>query len=184
MKCTFCGWKNPTTVFFCRRCGVQLINSSSGILPVPFPTTDVLASKGIERAPRAKQGRAWRFIWIILVCLLIGGAGIAWWMISASQSTTAISQTLQTYCSALQQGNYQQAYNQWVGGTQMSESDFAYTQKSKAQTTNCEINNISAANVSAQATLTLFYADGSSAVDQVNLVLANGVWKIKGQSLS
>jgi hypothetical protein len=184
VKCTYCGWKNPATVTFCRKCGTQLLSPSHESTPISFPATDSLPGWEIEHEPRAKRKVVWRVFWIVLICLLIAGAGITWWARNTSQSTTAISQTLQTYCNALQSGDYQQAYNQWTSSTQMSEADFAYTQKNKAKITECEISTVSAQSSSAQASLTFFFADGSTAVDQISLVLENGIWKIKGQSLS
>jgi len=184
VKCTYCGWKNPATVTFCRKCGTQLLSPSRENTLISFPATDSLPDREIEDTPRAKRKIGWRVFWIVLICLLIAGAGITWWARSASQSTSAISQTLQTYCNALQSGDYQQAYNQWTSSTQMSEADFAYTQNSKAKIAECEISTISAQSSSAQANLTFFFADGSTAIDQISLVLENGLWKIKSQSLS
>ncbi len=182
MKCRSCGWNNPDTVTFCRKCGVQLVSSSLEQAWTSFPVPDALASFPAEQV-RTKRRGMWRVIWIVLACLLIGGAGMTWWIISTHQASTGVTQTLQAYCSALQNADYPQAYAQWATGTQMNESDFAYTQQRTAKVTTCETGALSITNTTAQATLTFFYADGSSAVNQINLTLENGVWKIKSQTL-
>jgi hypothetical protein len=134
--------------------------------------------------PRRKRKVAWPLVWLLLICLLLAGAGVTWWIVGTTQPNAAISQTLQAYCTALRQGNYQQAYNQWASGTLMSEADFAYVQKNRGQMTGCEISSVSIENSSANAKLSFSYVNGSTAVDQVSLVLENGVWKIKGQALN
>ncbi len=184
MKCNYCGWKNPATVTFCRKCGASLVDSMEGNARTSFPASDAPAEGTFSPRPPVKRKRVGRLILGILVLLVLIGAGAAWWIVSTSQSTTAISQTLQTYCNALQHADYQQAYDQWTTSIQMNETDFAYVQKNKARTTGCAINSISKGNTSALANLTFFFADGSTASDQVNLVLENGIWKIKSQSLS
>ena len=184
MKCTYCGWKNPATVTFCRKCGAPFVDSVEENARASFRVSDAPTDGNARQKPRSKRKMAWRLIWVVLACLVLGGAGTVWWITSAAQSTTAISQTLQTYCNALQHADYQQAYEQWTSSVQMSETDFAYVQKNKARTTGCTINSISKGDTSAQANLTFFFADGSTAADQVNLVLENGIWKIRSQSLS
>lgn len=42
-------------------------------------------------------------LWVVVACLLLGGAGISWWAITMMQARAGVTQTLQTYCSALQQ---------------------------------------------------------------------------------
>jgi hypothetical protein len=93
-----------------------------------------------------------------------------------------VAQVLQAYCRALRNAQYPQAYAQWLTGTQMSENDFAYTQQGKPKLTACETGTIAITNATAQAMLTFSYADGSSVTDQINLVMEQGVWKLKSQS--
>jgi flagellar basal body-associated protein FliL len=145
--------------------------------------SDALTSLNAEHT-RAKRKVMWRVIGIVLACILIAGAGVTWWVMSASQASGGVTQTLQTYCNALQAADWQQAYDQWSKTTQMSKTDFAYTQENKPKVTGCETGAISTTNSTALTTLTFFYADGSSAADQMNLVLEDGAWKIKSQSLS
>jgi len=183
VKCIYCGWKNPDTVTFCRKCGAQLTISSPDKPLVSFPVSDALTSLNAEHA-HARRRAIWRVVWIALAVVLIGGAGITWWVTSATQASADVTQTLQTYCSAFKNANWQQAYDQWSNTTQMSEKDFEYTQQSKSKVIECETGTISTASSTAQATLTFFYANGSSAADQINLIQENGVWKIKSQSLS
>ena len=183
MKCTSCGWKNPETVNFCRKCGALLVGSPE-TAQSSFPALATSAGMNAGSVARTRRRSGRRILWIVLICLLIVGGGITWWLVSAPQSTAAITQTLQTYCNALRSGDYQQAYSEWASSTQMSESDFAYVQKNKGKITSCEITSISSGSSSAQANLTLSYASGSAIADQINLVLEQGQWKIKGQSAS
>lgn len=207
MKCTHCGWKNPATVTFCRKCGARLSDTStssttlssreltavrrSGVLTnnsgVLNSNSGVLTSNYSEYneyPADARRRRIRPLIWLLLALLLLGGGGLAWWIISANQPANGVMTTLQTYCNGLESANYHLAYQQWSSNTQMSESDFTYTQNSKPKTTGCTVNNISVSGATAQASLTFVYINGSSVVDQINLVLENGNWKIKSQSLS
>ncbi|HEY0754142.1 MAG TPA: zinc ribbon domain-containing protein [Ktedonobacteraceae bacterium] len=188
MKCTQCEWKNPATVKFCRKCGAPLPGAFSRDL-IAFPTSGALISEYTDydeslSYPQPKRRRIHPLIWIILIGLLLIGGGATWWVINTTQPSHGVTQTLQAYCSALQIPDYHRAYQQWSSSTQMSEADFTYTQQSKARTKGCDIGAISITNSSAQVSMTLFFADGSSALDQITLVQEGGVWKIKSQSLS
>lgn len=183
MTCTNCGWKNPATVTFCRKCGA-LLTSRSEESQISSSASATSARKDAKPVLRTRRKATWRLLWLLCACLLIAGAGITWWLVSTPQSTAAISQTLQTYCHALQSGDYQQAYNQWASSTKMNEADFAYVQNNKGKITTCEVSNIAENNASAQAKLAFSYANGNTIVDQLDLVLEQGKWKIKGQSAS
>ncbi|HEX7734681.1 MAG TPA: hypothetical protein VF458_07455 [Ktedonobacteraceae bacterium] len=149
----------------------------SGILTSEYSEYDESPTEGKRKGIRP-------LIWLILIIFLLAGGGIAWWIISANQPANGVTQTMQTYCDALKNENYHLAYQQWSSSTQMSESDFTYTQKSKSRTTGCSVSNISVTDATAQASLNFVYTNGNSVVDQINLVQENGIWKIKSQSLS
>jgi hypothetical protein len=171
MRCASCGWKNPESVTFCRKCGTRL----------RIPQSSVFLSNASPSRLHRRRSK-WRFLWIGFLLLILGGGGFVWWEMNASH--VSASQTLQTYCSALTQGNYQQAYEQWASTASqgVSKASFLYIYQHEAKIMNCVVSSVSEGNSSASGTITCLYADGSRQIITLDLVIENGVWKILGQT--
>lgn len=198
MRCVHCGMVNPDTVIFCQNCGWRVAGTQSAMRSSSFPPYVPPADKFLpkpsspqntsppivsHRAHRTRRRDMWRFGWVVLA-LLIAGAGLALLVANSPQPTASASQTLLTYCDALQRGDYQQAYKQWTSGVrqQMSEADFAYYYQSRRKVTTCTVSNVSVDNSSAEGTLSLTFEDGSAVTAIVLLVMEQGTWKIQGQN--
>jgi hypothetical protein len=111
-------------------------------------------------------------------------AGLALLIANAPQSSASVSQVLLTYCDAMKRGDYQQAYEQWTSSyrQQMTEADFAYYYQSRAKVTTCVVSNVSQGSSSATGTISLSFANGSIATNEMQLIMENNAWKIHGQT--
>jgi len=198
MRCVHCGMVNPETVIFCQNCGMRVAGTQrakgSSSFPPHTPPADSLLSKRSSRqdtslpavsqlAYRTRRRNLWHLSWLVLA-LLIAGAGLALLIANSPQPAASASQTLLTYCDALQRGEYHQAYEQWTSSVrqQLSEADFAYYYQSRRKVTTCTVSNVSVDNSSAMGTVSLTFADGSAVTAIVLLVMEQGTWKIQGQN--
>jgi len=198
MRCGHCGMVNPDTVIFCQNCGwrvavVQRVMESSsspphapaaGSLPPMRPSLQDRARPVVSRREQhASRRNLRRLIWLALA-LLVVAAGLIFLIVNSPQPAASASQTLLTYCDALQRGDYQQAYEQWTSSVrqQMSETDFAYYYQSRRKVTSCTVSNVSVNNSSAQGTLSLTFEDGTAVTAIALLVMEQGTWKIQGQN--
>ncbi len=198
MRCVHCGMVNPDTVIFCQNCGWRVAGTQSAMgsssFPPHIPPADSLppmrssrldtSLPGVSHRAHRTRGRGlWRLSWVVLA-LLIAGAGLAWLIANSPQPAASASQTLLTYCDALQRGEYHQAYEQWTSSVrqQLSEADFAYYYQSRRKVTTCRVSNVSVDNSSAMGTVSLTFADGSAVTAVVLLVMEQGTWKIQGQN--
>ena len=198
MRCVHCGMVNPETVIFCQNCGWRVAGTQSAMGPSSFPPHTPPADSLLpmrssrldtslpvvsHRAHRTRGRGLWRLGWVVLA-LLVVGAGLALLIANSPQPAVSASQTLLTYCDALQRGEYHQAYEQWTSRVrqQMSEADFAYFYQSRRKVTTCVVSNVSVDNSSAMGTVSLTFADGSAVTAVVLLVMEQGTWKIQGQN--
>src|SRR6266581_4641916 len=157
MRCVHCGMVNPDTVIFCQNCGWRVAGTQSAMGSSSFPPHIPPA----DSLPPMRSSR-----------------------LDTSLPAASASQTLLTYCDALQRGEYHQAYEQWTSSVrqQLSEADFAYYYQSRRKVTTCRVSNVSVDNSSAMGTVSLTFADGSAVTAVVLLVMEQGTWKIQGQN--
>ncbi|HKF38997.1 MAG TPA: hypothetical protein VKB35_19020 [Ktedonobacteraceae bacterium] len=198
MRCVRCGMINPETAIYCQNCGWLVVGQpratgSSSFPPYIPPAGSPLSTRPLhketslpvasQRAYRVTRRPLWRLAWVALA-LLVAVAGLAFFIANSPQPAASASQTLLTYCDALQRGEYQQAYEQWTSSVrqQLSEADFAYYYQSRRKVTSCVVSNVSVDNSSAMGTLSLTFADGSAVTATVLLVMEQGTWKIQGQN--
>ena len=116
--------------------------------------------------------RLWITFGIIAAVLLVGGIIIA--------NLPSPSKTLDNYCGALQNGDGQTAYNQLSPGLQSKTAEgllaFAL---SFNKVTSCTHDTPSVSGNSANANLTIVYANGQTVNEEVFLVQdSSGTWKI------
>ncbi len=155
------------------------------------PAAPVSARKAAgSSTTRPASGRAWLFIGISGLVLLVLIVGSVVFFLNHSFATTSnpASQTLSTYCNALVRGDYQTAYAQLASGmkNQLRESDFAYSWRAQ-KVSSCTVDTSSASasscsSTTCSGTITFFFSDGSSSTDQYQLILENGQWKIQSQT--
>jgi hypothetical protein len=101
------------------------------------------------------------------------------WKINYQKVRSTPSVTLNTYCNALVQGDFQTAYNQFSSSYQgqQSESQFAASFPD-GKPTDCTISNVDDNAGTGQVTMTI---KGSQATYDETLVKENGTWKIKSE---
>ncbi|HZU70148.1 MAG TPA: FHA domain-containing protein [Ktedonobacteraceae bacterium] len=125
-------------------------------------------------APPARQSR--RTLWIVLgvVGVVIVLAILLFAVVAANASTP--TKTLDTFCNAIKNRDYQTAYNQLSSfrQTQISEADFANFFSSA---TSCSYSTPAVNGSSATTTLT-FFTNSGSVNGATNMVQENGTWKI------
>ncbi|HLH61324.1 MAG TPA: FHA domain-containing protein [Ktedonobacteraceae bacterium] len=124
--------------------------------------------------PPARQSR--RTLWIVLgvVGVVILLAIVLFAVVAANASTP--QKTLDTFCNAIKNRDYQTAYGQLSSfrQTQISEADFANFFSSA---TSCTYSTPAVNGSSATTNLT-FFTNSGSVNGATNMVQENGVWKI------
>ena len=105
------------------------------------------------------------------------------WKISDQQFISTPTETLLTYCSALQAQDYQTAYDQLSSSakSQETEAQFAANFKS-VKLTACTVSNVN--DTAGTGTITYGVSNGNSTVQVVldyTLVKENGSWKINSE---
>lgn len=129
------------------------------------------------RAPPSTQPqkKSRRGLWITLG--VIGGVLVLGFIllvvIGANVSTP--TKTLQTYCGALKQRDYQTAYNQLSQGQHSLQSESQFAAQFKSGLTDCLVSNVD--DSAGTGTVTYVGSNGSAAADEI-LVDENGTWKI------
>jgi hypothetical protein len=90
-----------------------------------LPQQDEDAGKPGEEARGKKRRAFWLIPLIVVVCLLVVGAALYGVLTYVNRSTPM--KTLDAFCTDLQNGQYQQAYDQFSSNlqTQFTEADFA-----------------------------------------------------------
>lgn len=118
-------------------------------------------------------------LWIgLAVIVLLITAGVVFFLF---QNRSSPEKALDAYCSALNSGDYQTAYNQLSSGlqSQFTESQFVTAASEKySQVSSCAYGSPSASGSAAASTLTLSYAAVSKEDAAVSLVQQNDAWKI------
>lgn len=136
------------------------------------PLTDIPATAQPQRKSRLA-------LWIgLAVIVLLVAAGIGFFLF---QNRSSPGKALDSYCSALQSGDYQTAYNQLSSGlqSQFTESQFAGAASEKySQVSSCAHGSPDDAGSTATTTLTLSYAAVSKEDAAVSLLQENNAWKI------
>jgi len=94
--------------------------------------------------------------------------------------------TLNTYCYALTNKDYQTAYDQFSSlvKSQVAEADYA-TNESQGESTvggisRCTVSDVSESGTSATGTITFFAGNGQSGASHYMLTNEGGFWKISG----
>ena len=135
-------------------------------------------------APVVPQRRSRRGLWIALSIIggvvLLGciGCGVLVFAVGLAASTP--TKTLDTFCTALKNGDYQTAYNQLSNRLQSggSESEFAQA-FSTDKVSSCTYDSLNTSGSSATANLRIGYNSGRSENDTATLIQdSNSVWKI------
>jgi hypothetical protein len=94
--------------------------------------------------------------------------------------------TLNTYCFALTNKDYQTAYDQFSSFIKSQVTESAYeTNESQGDSsvggiTKCTVSNVSESGASATGTITFFAGNGQSAASHYTLTDEGGFWKISG----
>jgi hypothetical protein len=101
------------------------------------------------------------------------------WKIDAQKLRETPSVTLNDYCNALLQGDYQSAYNQFSSTYQgqVSESKFAAS-FSDGKPTDCKISNVD--DTAGKGVVTMTFK-GTPVLNDETLVNENGTWKINSE---
>jgi len=134
----------------------------------------------VSAAQPSQKKRTGLIIAVVILLLLVIGGGIAGYLY-LNRSTSTPVQTLDTYCSSLQSGDYQSAYNQLSSSLQGSftESQFANAESDKnSKTSSCTHTSPMISGNSATATLMLGYGSVASESASVTLIQESGTWKI------
>lgn len=124
-----------------------------------------------------RKGRLALWIGLAVIVLLIA-AGVGFFLL---QNRSSPEKALDAYCSSLQSGDYQTAYNQLSSGlqSQFTESQFVAAASEKySQVSSCAHGSPDASGSTAASTLTLSYAAVSKEDAAVSLVQENNAWKI------
>ena len=105
------------------------------------------------------------------------------WKINAQQIISTPTETLLTYCSALQSQDYQTAYDQLSSSqhSQQSEVQFA-ANFNKIKVTECAVSNVN--DTAGTGTITSTLSNSSTTVQVVldyTLVKENGSWKLNSE---
>jgi limonene-1,2-epoxide hydrolase len=100
------------------------------------------------------------------------------WKINNEQVHSTPTVTLNTYCNALKQQDYQTAYNQLSSDNQSrtKEADFA-NGFSADKVTDCSVSNVD--DNAGTGTISYTLADGKTGTADYTLVQENGIWKLK-----
>jgi hypothetical protein len=102
------------------------------------------------------------------------------WKISNEQEHSTPTSTLNDYCSALKQGDYQTAYNLLSSGQQGQQTEAQFAASfSGLKTTDCALSNVN--DTAGTGTITFTYDNGKTGSADYTLVQENGTWKINGQ---
>ena len=159
--------------------------SWAGAAPAPVPgqfdAPGVPGSQAVPPVSAAQPSQKKRIgliIAVVILLLLVIGGGIGAYLY-LNRSTPV--QTLDTYCSSLQSGDYQSAYNQLSSSLQGSftESQFANAESDKnSKTSSCTHTSPMVSSISATATLMLGYGTVASESASVTLLQESGTWKI------
>jgi hypothetical protein len=104
------------------------------------------------------------------------------WKISSEQQHSTPTLTLNNYCSALKQKDYQTAYNQFSSAqqAQQTESQFAASFGSTT-VSDCSVSNTN--DTSGTGTISYTGSNGAQLTADYTLVQENGTWKIKTETV-
>lgn len=148
-------------------------------LQLPYPQPGFPGS--YLQPPRKRKTSIW-ITGIIIVVLLIGGAGAIYYL---NQGVSSPQQTLQTFCHALISGDYQTAYNQVSSHLKstMSESEFASLFQTIGSVKNCSLLDVTQdSSTEAHGRVEYTLSSGLTEVETDTLVYENGAWKIDSAS--
>jgi hypothetical protein len=119
-------------------------------------------------------------LWIgLVVIVLLVAAGVGFFLFQQNRSSP--EEALNTYCSALQSGDYRTAYNQLSSGLQskFTEAQFATAGSERySKVSSCAHGSSNPSGSAATTTLILNYAAISKEDAAVSLVQENNIWKI------
>lgn len=130
----------------------------------------------VPAPPPRKRGRLWLWLSVVVAALLIGSA-LTFFLVTRSTP----ERTLDTYCNAVQVGDYQSAYNQLALTLQNLETEpqFAKTiEDGFGRVTSC--THSSASTSSNLATASLNVATGTGAINAPTSLVqdSSNTWKI------
>ena len=99
------------------------------------------------------------------------------WKINSEQQHSTPTVTLNNYCSALKQGDYQTAYNQFSSDYQKQQSEAQFAASfPDGKPSDCTISNVDDNTGKGMVTMTI---KGTALPLDETLISENGVWKIK-----
>lgn len=103
---------------------LPLVPAGEYLPPMPMPSTEAIPT--VPALPRRRSRRAMWLTRVSVLVLLVIVAGSAFALVSYLNRSTPMK-TLDTFCTALQKGDYGSAYNQFTKQLQgqFTENDFA-----------------------------------------------------------
>lgn len=102
------------------------------------------------------------------------------WKIKAQQFISSPTETLLTYCSALQSQDYQTAYSQLSSAAQGQETEAQFAANfNSIKITQCAVSNVN--DTAGTGTITYTLGDGRAPVLYYTLVNENSTWKINSE---
>jgi uncharacterized membrane protein YvbJ len=133
----------------------------------------------IAQRPKSRRGYIIALALAVLVVLAAVGT-----YVYVNRSTP--NNTLTTYCTALERGDYQTAYNQLSSGLQNSitEARFAQEwQQSVGAIKSWTVNNLQEQGSTATAQLTFTLSNGRMVPATIILISENGQWKVNSETI-
>ncbi len=144
------------------------------------PNTDTLApSNTTLTAPPRKKQRLW--LWLSIAALFVLVAGVSSFMLLSYLNRSTPARTLDTFCTALQQGKYQTAYDQFTPSmqTNFTEPQFA-TLLSSDSVAVCSHGAVSENGTSTTTDLHLYHSKSKGINNDRVVVIkdSHNQWKI------
>ncbi len=143
--------------------------------------SDASAPQLLPTTQRPKKRRGYIIGLALVVLIVLAAVGIYVYM---NRSTP--NNTLTTYCSALERGDYQTAYNQLSSAAKNSitEASFAQEwQQSAGAIQSWTINSLQEQSSTANAQLTFTLINGQTVPATIILINENGQWKVNSETI-
>ncbi len=140
-----------------------------------------------EFQPTAQAGNGGGGGWLIgliIVILIIAGAANS----SQNNSPSTPDKTLSSYCDALNNNDYQAAYNQLSSTVKAKETEVQFASKLQQSFDHegglsvCTVGSTQEQGTTATGTLTYAFTQGPSVMHTEQLIKENDTWKINSQN--
>ncbi len=142
---------------------------------------DTSTPRLLQTPQRSKSRRRYIIGLALVVLIVLAAVGT---YVYVNRSTP--NNTLTTYCTALESGDYQTAYNQLSSGLQNSitEARFAQEwQQSVGAIKSWTVNSIQEQGSTATAQLTFTLINGQTVPASIILISENGQWKVNSETI-